>query len=82
MANEAKDVELAVLEAKQGKFKPSEIINYAVSLCYSYNYKEGRYTYNIPLFVAVGSLTLGVTAFSGSVVFFGRRRKKRLMEGS
>ncbi len=82
LANEAKDIELAVLEAKQGQFKVSEIVNYAASLCYSYNYKEGRYTYNIPLFVAVGSLTLGVTAFSGSVVFFGRRRKKRLMEGS
>ena len=82
LANEAKDVELAVLEAKQGKFKPSEIVNYAVSLCYSYNYKEGRYTYNIPLFVAMGSLTLGVTAFSGSVIVFKRRRKKKLLEGS
>jgi len=82
LANESKDIELAVLEAKQGQFKASEIVNYAVSLCYSYNYKEGRYTYNIPLFVAVGSLTLGVTAFSSSIFFFGRRRKKRLMEGS
>ncbi|MCW9044891.1 MAG: SCO family protein [Alphaproteobacteria bacterium] len=82
LANEAKDIELAVLESKQGQFKVSEIVNYAASLCYSYNYKEGRYTYNIPLFVAVGSLTLGVITFSGSVVFFGRRRKKRLMEGS
>ncbi len=71
------DVELAVLDAKQGQFRPSEIINFATSLCYSYNYKEGRYTYNIPLFVAVGSLTLGVTAFSGSVFFYRRRRKER-----
>ncbi len=74
---EARDVELAVLDAKQGQFRPSEIVNFAASLCYSYNYKEGRYTYNIPLFVAVGSLTLGVTAFSGSVLVYRRRRRER-----
>jgi protein SCO1/2 len=74
---ESRDVELAVFDAKQGKFRPSEIVNFAASLCYSYNYKEGRYTYNIPLFVAVGSLTFGVTAFSGSVFVFRRRRRER-----
>ncbi|MBL6931358.1 MAG: SCO family protein [Rhodospirillales bacterium] len=74
---ESNDVELAVFDAKQGKFRPSEIINFATSLCYSYNYKEGRYTYNIPLFVAVGSLTFGVTAFSGSVIFYRRRQRER-----
>jgi len=82
LANEAKDVELAILESRQGQFKPSEIVNYAASLCYSYNYKEGRYTFNIPLFVAAGSLTLGVTAFSGSLLVYRWRRKKKLMEGS
>jgi protein SCO1/2 len=74
---DSRDVELAVFDARQGKFRAKEIINFATSLCYSYNYKEGRYTYNIPLFVAVGSLTLGVTAFSGSVFVFRRRRKER-----
>ncbi len=74
---EGRDVELAVLDAKQGKFRPSEIVNFATSLCYSYNYKEGRYTYNIPLFIAVGSLTVGVTAFSGSVFVYRRRRRER-----
>jgi len=78
---ESDDVELAVLDAKQGQFRPSEIINFATSLCYSYNYKEGRYTFNIPLIVAVGSLTVGVSAFSGSV-FVYRRRKKREGERS
>ena len=79
---ESEDVELAVLDAKQGQFRPSEIINFATSLCYSYNYKEGRYTYNIPLFVAVGSLTVGVTAFSGSVLVYRRRQRKREGEES
>ena len=81
LANEAKDVELAVLDAKQSQMKAKDIINFAVSLCYSYNYKEGRYTYNIPLFVAVGSLTLGVSALTGSLFVFKRRRKK-IMKGS
>lgn len=71
------DVKLAVLDAKGGNFKPNEIIDYAVSLCYSYNYKEGRYTYNIPAFVGAGSLTLGVTSFAVSVLVFRRRRKMR-----
>jgi len=82
LANEPKDVELAVIDAKQSQMKPTDIINFAVSLCYSYNYKEGRYTYNIPLFVAVGSLTLGVSALTGSLVVFKRRRKKTLKESS
>ena len=73
----SKDVKLAVLDAKGGKFRPSEIIDYAVSLCYSYNYKEGRYTYNIPMFVGAGSLTLGVTSFAVSVLVFRRRRRMR-----
>lgn len=75
---ESQDVKLAVLDAKQGNFelRAKELINFAVSLCYSYNYKDGRYTYNIPLFVAAGSLTLGVAAFSvGALVF--RARKSR-----
>ncbi|MCK5546838.1 MAG: SCO family protein [Rhodospirillaceae bacterium] len=71
----SKDIKLAVLDAKGGKFKPSEIVDYAVSLCYSYNYKEGRYTYNIPMFVGAGSLTLGVTSFVVSVLVFRRRRR-------
>lgn len=73
----SKDVKLAVLDAKGGNFRPSEIIDYAVSLCYSYNYKEGRYTYNIPMFVGAGSLTLGVTSFAVSVLVFRRRRRLR-----
>lgn len=75
---EPKDVELAVLDAYQGNFQPTvkDIINFAASLCYSYNYKEGSYTLNIPLFVAAGSLGLGVVAFSVSAVVFRRRRKR------
>lgn len=74
---EAGDVELAVLDSKVGKFRPGEFIEYAVSLCYSYNYKEGKYTFNIPIFVGVGSLAFGVSAFSVAAVSFRRRNKNK-----
>lgn len=76
--SEPEDVELAVLDAKQDKFdfRPKELVNFAVSLCYSYNYAKGRYTFNIPLIVAAGSLTFGLGVLSvGAVVF--RVRKSR-----
>ena len=74
--SEPNDVELAVYEAREGKFEPRNVINYAISLCYSYNYAEGQYTLNIPLFVGIGSLSLGISAFAVSVLVF-RRRKMR-----
>lgn len=69
------DIDLAVLEARQGSFSPREIINYAIGLCYSYNYKEGRYTFNIPLFVGLGSLFIGIVAFVIAIIAFRRRNK-------
>ncbi|WP_135078241.1 SCO family protein [Terasakiella sp. SH-1] len=71
------DIELAVLESREGNFRPSEIINYAVSLCYSYSYKEGRYIFNIPMFVAFGSLILGVSALGTTIVAYKRKQRKR-----
>ncbi|WP_460021083.1 SCO family protein [Magnetospira thiophila] len=72
------DVELALLDSATGTMKatPRELINFAVSLCYSYNYKEGRYTYNIPMFIAFGSLALGVGTFTAASISFVRRRKR------
>ncbi|MFC1673000.1 SCO family protein [Pseudomonadota bacterium] len=71
------DIKLAVFDAKAGEFKPNDIVDYAISLCYSYNYAEGRYTVSIPLFVGAGSLTLGVTSFAVSVLLYRRRRRGR-----
>ncbi|WP_130470614.1 SCO family protein [Candidatus Magnetaquicoccus inordinatus] len=63
----AKDIELALLEAKSNQFKPSETLDYLVSLCYSYNFKEGRYTVNIPVFIGAGSFVLGIGLLLGSL---------------
>ncbi|MFQ5431732.1 MAG: SCO family protein [Nitrospinota bacterium] len=74
---EGKDIELALIETGKGQIRPSEVINLVASYCYSYNYKEGRYTYNIPVFVAVGSLTIGVTSLIVSLIAFRRKKNKR-----
>lgn len=75
----ARDVELAVLDATQGRFRPQEIVNFAVSLCYSYNYKEGKYTLSIPVFVGLGALLTGLSALLIAVVVF--KSKKRRLAG-
>jgi len=74
------DIELAVFDSKQGQFRPQEIINFAVSLCYSYNYQEGKYTLSIPVFVGVGALLIGLTTLLVSITVFKRRRRKPMGE--
>ena len=72
-----KDMELALLETGKGQIRPSEVINLIASYCYSYNYKEGKYTYNIPVFIAVGSLTVGITSFLISAMVFRRNKNNK-----
>ncbi len=76
LTNSEKDMELALLEARKGQFKANEVIDFVVGLCYSYNYKEGRYTYNIPLFVGLGALFVGLSLLTGSVLIFKKKYKK------
>lgn len=73
---DASDVELAVLDAKQGQFRPQQIINFALSLCYSFNYAEGRYTLSIPIFVGFGALFIGLTALAVSILVFKSRKRR------
>jgi protein SCO1/2 len=65
-----RDVELAVLDAKQGQFRPREIANLMLSLCYSYSYKDGKYVLSIPIIVGLGALGLGLTTLFGSMLFY------------
>ena len=75
---EPADLELALLEASTETLRPTarDLVNFAVSLCFSYNFEEGRYTYNIPMFVAFGSLTLGIGTFGAAAFAFARRRRR------
>lgn len=74
------DMKLALLEAKQGNFRPAQLIQFAVSLCYSYNFEEGRYTLNIPLIVGAGSFLIGVGLLIFALLIYrpgGLRSRKR-----
>ncbi|MBI5320038.1 SCO family protein [Bradyrhizobium sp.] len=76
---EGKDIELAVLDARQGQFAPREVINFALSLCYSYNYQDGHYSLNMPLLIGLGALTSGLVTFLVFILVFKITRRKRLI---
>ena len=65
-----RDIELAVLDAKQGQFRPAEIINFALSLCYSYSYHDGKYVLSIPVIVGLGALGIGLSTLFGSMLAY------------
>lgn len=79
LSTRPKDIELAITEALENRITVADALKYAVSLCYSYNYAEGRYTYNIPLFVSAGSLALGVLIFTIAMTAYNRRRKREAL---
>ena len=66
----ARDIELALLDARQGQFRPGEIINFALSLCYSYSYHDGKYVLSIPIIVGLGALGLGLSTLFGSMLAY------------
>ncbi len=70
------DVELALIDAKQNQIKPTEIFDLALSLCYSYNYKDGKYQVNYPLFIGFGSLVFGIVSLLVSILVYKRRARK------
>ncbi len=75
---DASDLEFAVLDARNGDFKVGDVVDYAISLCYSYSYHDGKYRLNIPVFVGVGSLALGLLLLAGSTLLFRARRQPTL----
>ncbi len=69
------DVEVAVMEAARGDVSPSQLGALLVSYCYSYNYKVGKYTLNLPIFIGLGSLAVGgISFFIASII---QKRKKK-----
>lgn len=65
-----RDIELALLDARQGQFRPGEIVNFALSLCYSYSYHDGKYVLSIPIIVGLGALGLGLSTLFGSMLAY------------
>jgi protein SCO1 len=78
----SRDVELALLDANLEHIRVTEVGNLLLTLCYSYNFKVGKYQLNIPLYVGVGALLFGVLTLSGSLAFYRFRRKGRVMKGA
>ncbi|MBI5814710.1 MAG: SCO family protein [Nitrospinae bacterium] len=75
--SDARDMELAILESKFEQLKPADAGNIAMSMCYSYNFKDGKYRLNYPLFVSFGSLLTGVAAF----LFAANIQRKKVKRG-
>ena len=71
----ASDIEISVTKAYGKELSPSNVINFLMGACYSYNYQDGRYTLNYPMFVAVGALGLGISSLVGGSIIMKRRQR-------
>lgn len=70
------DLSLAITNAYGNELGPSNLVNYLVGACYSYNYHDGKYTLSYPMFVAFGTLIFGVGVLSIGAVSMKRRAQK------
>jgi len=70
------DMELSITKAIGEEISPANVINFVLGACYSYNYKDGKYTINIPLFIAGGALIFGIGLIVFSFSIMRRRRVK------
>ncbi|MEE9542244.1 MAG: hypothetical protein V3V95_00490 [Thermodesulfobacteriota bacterium] len=71
------DIELAVAEAGFGRRSASrvkDIKNFLLVACYSYNFKEGSFVLNYPLFIAAASLLTGVSLVLFSFIVYRKKR--------
>jgi len=71
------DMELSITKAQGEKQSPANVINFLVGACYSYNYKDGKYAVNIPLFVAAGGLIFGMGTIAVGFSIMKYRRDKK-----
>lgn len=75
-----RDVELALIDANGGRIaKPSEAIDFLTGICFSYNFSEGRYVLNYPLFIAMGAFAFGVVLVVFSFTVYKNRKPRRLL---
>ncbi len=75
-----RDVELALIDAYGEKIsKPSQAIDYLTGVCFSYNFSEGRYVLNYPLFIAMGAFAFGLMLVVFSFTVYRNRKPRRLL---
>ena len=70
------DMDISITKAKGETVSSANVINFLVGACYSYNYKDGKYKINYPLFVAAGALVFGLTLMFGGFAITKRKRDK------
>jgi len=75
MVAEPRDMELAIIDAKFDKLRPSDAMYMALGMCYSYNYKEGKYHLNYPMFISFGSMVTGAAVYILAVSVYKRKVK-------
>jgi len=77
-AIEKKEVELALIDADWNRISNStNVFDILTGVCYSYNFKEGRYTLNYPLFIGGASLLFGISLVVLSAVIFRKKKLRR-----
>ena len=59
----------------------TELRNLVLSLCYSFNYKDGKYQLSILPFVALAGLPVALLMVFGPMIFY-KVRKGRVMKGA
>ncbi|MFQ5642881.1 MAG: SCO family protein [Thiogranum sp.] len=74
-AFDARDMEMALIDADWEKISGARrVIDIFAAACFSYNFEEGRYTFNYPLVIGVASLLAGI--FVVAIAFVVARKKK------
>lgn len=72
---DSKDVELAITEAAFDRSTKSKVIDLLKMACYSYNFRDGKYTLNYPLFVGLGSFMLGILFIVTPIIVYRKRKE-------
>ncbi|MDT8375944.1 MAG: SCO family protein [Mariprofundaceae bacterium] len=70
------DMELSITKAYGNEISPANAVNFLLAACYSYNYRDGKYSINYPLFIALGSLLLGISMITGGVLVMKKRKRR------
>ncbi|MCP4489437.1 MAG: SCO family protein [Gammaproteobacteria bacterium] len=76
---EPDNIEKALIDADWGRISnSSNVIDLLTGVCYSYNFKEGKYTFNLSLIAGLAALIFGLSLIGLSALIY---RKKRVYTG-
>lgn len=75
---ESQDLEISITKAQGNEISPANVVNFVLGACYSYNYEDGKYTINYPLFIAGGGLVLGSGLLIGASIVIKKRKRVSL----